>query len=105
MLVNVLKWLLIPVMLAGAALSRYAGAYEFRVDLVMCMVALAAVALGIWKKDFAWGGGMLVIAVVFSPFGWAAKIFALLGLAFATVVAILVVTWRMQGPAVSGPAI
>lgn|SRR5690242_10768520 len=104
MLVNVSKWLAIPVMLTGAALSRYAGPYELRVDLIMCMVALIAVALGIWKKDFGWGCGMLVTAVVFSPFGLAAKIFALLVLAVATVVAILIVTWRMQVPPASDPA-
>jgi len=105
MLLNAMKWLSLPLLLAAAAFSRFAGTYELRVDLVMCMVALIAVALAVWKKEFAWGGGMLAIAVVFSPFGLAAKIFALFGLAVATVVAILVITWRMHAPRVSGPAL
>ena len=90
-LLNVIKWTSVPVLLIGAVFSSSAASFELILDFVICLGSMIVVQRAVWIKEYFWAAGFLAIAVVFSPFPLAVKIFALMGLtciaAFATVLA------------------
>jgi hypothetical protein len=87
---GILKWVLIPALIAVALLSCMAGRYEGLLDLTICMSAAVLVPRAAWLKEYGWAAVWVVAVVVFSPLFLATKIFLLMGLTcFATCLMVL----------------
>ena len=77
---RIIKWLSIPVLLIASIFARYAAAYEFTLNLVVCLGAVVCVLRAVQFREYSWAAGFLAIAVVFSPLFLVEKIFLLMGL-------------------------
>jgi hypothetical protein len=77
---RIIKWLSIPILLTASIFARYAAAYEFTVNLVICLGAVVCVQRAVQLREYSWAAGFVAIAVVFSPLLLASKIFLLMGL-------------------------
>ena len=76
---RIIKWVSIPVLLFASIFARYAAAYEFTLNVVVCLGAVVCVQRAVQLK-FSWAAGFVAIAVVFSPLSLVDKIFLLMGL-------------------------
>jgi hypothetical protein len=94
MVTGIIKWVSIPVLLIASIFSRYAASYEHAVDLAICMGATILVQRAVWSKEYFWAAGFVSIALVFSPFLLAVKIFLLMGLTCVAIFLALLATFR-----------
>jgi len=78
--IRIVKWLSIPTLLIASIFARYAAAYEFTVDFVICLAAVVCVQRAVQLKAYSWAAGFVAVAVVFSPLLLVDKIFLLMGL-------------------------
>lgn len=94
--IRIVKWLSIPVLLIASIFARYAAAYEFTVNLVICLGAVVCVQRAVRLKQYSWAAGFLTIAVVFSPLVLANKIFLLMGLTCTAALITLLAAFRTR---------
>ncbi len=78
-LVNIIKWTSIAVLPMASLFSPYAARYELLLNLVVCLAAAALVHRAICAGRYFEAFGFLAIAVVFSPYALAIKIFLMMG--------------------------
>ena len=100
---NIIKWVALPVLLIASILTRYAASYEGLVDLVICLGAVIYAHRLVWLKEYFWSAGFVAIAIVFSPFALALKIFLLLGFTCIAMVALLLRVFPHATVAAVGP--
>ena len=93
---RMIKWISLPVLLAGAMFSSYAARYELLLDVVICLGAIIIVQRAIWIKEYFWAAGFVAIAVVFSPLVLVMKIFLLMGFTCIAIFLTLLVAWKPQ---------
>jgi hypothetical protein len=93
-LTRIAKWLSIPVLLIASMFGRYASAYEFAVNLVVCLCAVCCVRRAVQLKEYSWATGFVSIAVVFSPLLLVDKISLLMGLISTAAIIILLTAVR-----------
>ena len=92
-LLKLIKWISLPALLVASPFSQYAARYEFLVDVVISLAAIASVPWAIRSREYFWAAGFVGIAVVFSPLLLVLKIFLLMGLACAVMAAALLATF------------
>lgn len=80
MSISTVKWFSLPVLLIGSLFSRFAGSYEFPLNLLVCACALVVVQRVVALKEYAWAAGFVGVAAVFSPLTLLVKIFLLMGI-------------------------
>ena len=91
-----IKWISLPALLVATMFSRYAAGYELLIDFVVCLGAIFFVQRAVWMKEYYWAAGFVAIAVVFSPFALAVKIFLLMGLVCVATSATLASAFRTK---------
>jgi hypothetical protein len=104
MLANIVKWVAIPVVLTAALLSGLAGRYEPLFSALVCMSAITFVQRAALLRQHVWGAGWIAIAILFSPFCLAVKIFLLLGLACVAAFSAALAGFRMRTSPAMSPA-
>ena len=96
---QIIKWISIPALLFGSVFSRFAGTQEFLLNAVICLGAILVLPRAVWTREYFWAGGLVAIAIVFSPILLVAKIFLLMTVASiatcATLFAMLT-AWKAQ---------
>ena len=78
MLIKIIKWASIPILLLASMLSRFTDSYELLVDLLICLAATVIALRTVRLKDYVLAAGFVAVAIVFSPFLLASKIFLLM---------------------------
>lgn len=78
---QVIKWISIPILLFGSVFSRFAGTQEFLLNAVICLGAIVVIPRAAWTREYFWAGGLIAVAIVFSPLLLVVKIFLLMGVA------------------------
>ena len=96
MVTGIIKWVSIPVLLIASVFSGFAASYELAVDLAICLGATILVQQAVWSKEYFWAAGFVSIAIVFSPFLLAVKIFLLMGLTCVAIFLAFLAIFRRQ---------
>lgn len=98
---KIFKWVSIPVFLVASLFSCRVPTYELLVDSVMCVGAAILIRRAIRSQEYFWAGGVVVIAVAFTPFSLIVKIFLLMGVTSIALLVKLLASFRPQpAPAV-----
>jgi hypothetical protein len=101
MLLNVLRWAVIPVVLIASPLSGLSGGYEPLLNALVCLAAIILLLRAALLHRYVSGAGFIAIAVVFAPFFLALKVFLLLSLACVASFSAVLAGFRMRpAPAV-----
>lgn len=93
---NIIKWVSLPVLLIGAVFSQSAASYELLMDCLICTGAIIVVQRAVWAREYAWAGGFVAIAAVFSPLLLVDKIFFMMGLTCIATFAAVLAAWKLQ---------
>ncbi len=96
MVTKIVKWASIPALLIAALFSSFAANYEPLVDFLVCLVAILFIQRAVWLREYSWGGGMVLVVVVFSPLFLVTKIFLSIGLACLAAGAALLAAFRPE---------
>jgi len=104
MFTRFVKVVSIPALLLASIFARYAGPYEFALNLAICLGAVVCVQRAVYLRQYYWGGAFVAVAIVFSPFLLVVKIFVLMGLSCVATLGSLVAAFRRQPLAVVGQA-
>lgn len=93
---TIVKWISLPVLLAGSLFARFAGTYEILLNLLVCAGALVVVQRAASFREYLSAAGFVGVAIVFSPLTLIIKIF--LSLTFTCVAALAGVyaAWKPQ---------
>jgi hypothetical protein len=94
MTATIIKRVVVPVLLLGSMFSPLAGPYEDQLVTAVCVAAMVATMLAVYFRDYAMAGGMLLVAIVFSPLILPYKIFALLSFACIAILVALHFSWK-----------
>jgi hypothetical protein len=93
---KIIKWVSIPVLLIASLFACCVPSYELLVDCVMCLGAAVLIQRAIQSQEYFWAGGVVAIAVAFTPFSLVVKIFLLMGITCLAVMVKLFVSFRPQ---------
>ena len=96
MVTKIIKWVSLPVLLTGSMFSRFAASYEFLLNVVICLGATIIVQRAVREKEYLWAAAFVAIAVVFSPFVLALKVFLLMGFTCIASSVALFAAWKRQ---------
>lgn len=94
MFLTIVKWISLPVLVAGSVISAYAGNYEFLLNLLVCACALGMVQRRVASREYFWAAGFAGIAVLYGPMALLLKLFLLLSLTCAGALAGMYVAWK-----------
>ncbi len=93
---KVIKWVSIPVLLIASLFACCVPSYEAVVDWVICLGAAVLIQRAIRSQEYFWAGGVVAIAVAFTPFSLVVKIFLLMGVTCIAVLVKLFASFRPQ---------
>lgn len=93
---KIIKLVSLPVILVASMFSRSAAGYELLVDLLICWGAVISVQRAVRLNEYFWAAGFVAIAVVFSPFLLAVKIFLLMAFGFSATLVTLFAAFQTQ---------
>ena len=96
MSMTVIKWISLPVLLAGSLFARFAGSYEIVLDLLVCAGALVVVQRAVSFREYLWAAAFVGIAIVFSPLMLIIKIFLLMTFTCIGSLAGVYAAWKRQ---------
>jgi hypothetical protein len=100
MSMRIMKWISLPVLLIGSLFSRFAGSFEFAVNLLVCVGAMVVVQRAISLREYLWAAGFVNLAIVFSPLTLLIKIFLILSFNCIVALAAVYAAWKTQTLAV-----
>jgi hypothetical protein len=89
-----MKWVSLPVLLIGSLFSRFAGSFEFPVNLLVCVGAMVVVQRAISFREYLWAAGFVNLAIVFSPLTLLLKIFLILSFSCIVALAGVYAAWK-----------
>jgi hypothetical protein len=75
---TIVRWISLPVLLAGSLFASFAGDYAILVNLVVCAGALVVMGRAVSFREYFRAAAFLAVAIVFSPLMLNIKIFLLL---------------------------
>lgn len=96
MFLTVVKWISLPVLLTGFLFARFAGVYEFVLNLLVCAGTLVLVQRAVSFCQYLWPTAFAGVAIVFSPLALMIKIFLLLGFTCVVALAGVYAAWKPQ---------
>jgi len=96
MSMRVVKWISLPVLLAGSVLARFAGSYELVLNLLVCSGALVVIERAVSLREYLWAAAFVSVAIVFSPLTLIVKIFLLLSFTCIGALAGVYASWQPQ---------
>jgi hypothetical protein len=96
MFMKIARWVVIPALLIAAPFLISASSYERMAVFMVCTAAIVLVLRAVQMKEHSWTGGLVAVAVAFSPVSLLVKIFLVLTLACITSCFAVVRVFRMQ---------
>ena len=92
----IVKWISLPVLLAGSLFARFAGTYEILLNLLVCAGALVVVQRAVSFREYLWAAAFVGVAIVFSPLTLIVKIFLLMSFTCVVALAGVYAAWKPQ---------
>ena len=96
MSMTIIRWISLPVLLAGSLFARFAGNYEIVLNLLVCAGALVVVHRAVSFREYLRAAAFVAVAIVFSPLTLIIKIFLLMSLTCVAALAAVYAAWKPQ---------
>ena len=93
---TIVKWISLPVLLAGSLFARFAGTYEILLNLLLAAGALVIVQRAVSVREYLSAAAFVGVAIVFSPLTLIIKIFLLFSFTCIAALAGVYAAWKPQ---------